>query len=494
MSEQKRKKEFGDFQTPFELAVEVCALLKRSGVQPNSIIEPTCGIGNFARASGLTWPEAKAIRGFDVNAEYVQQARENAGAANADFEVADFFRHDWTGLLATLSQPILIVGNLPWVTSSEIGVLGGANLPTKSNFAGMSGFDAISGKANFDISEWMLLQMLEWCERSGVTVALLVKLSVARKVLLRAWAKNKKIGHSAIHRIEAKRWFGAAVDACLFVFSSSAGPETTCPVYETLGGRLTTIIGIRDKELVGDVRRYDEVSDLLGGSRLRWRSGVKHDCSKVMEFSRGAEGLMNGHGKMVDLESEYLFPLFKSSQLARGDTVTDRLMLLTQRQVGAPTNEIRELAPKTWDYLVAHSDELDPRASTIYQKGPRFSIFGVGDYTFAPFKVAISGLYKIPRFVVLTPIAGKPCVVDDTACFLSFTRHEDAVTVANALNTERARAFMSVFAFVDAKRPYTVDVLSKLNLVTLLKQTGYGELAILEPETDGQELLSFNAV
>ena len=74
---------------------------------------------------------------------------------------------------------------------------------------------------------------------------------------------------------------------------------------------------------------------------------------------------------------------------------------MTQRKIHDETNIIREQAPQTWNYLLHHAAQLDQRKSSIYKGKPRFSIFGVGDYTFAPWKVAISGLYKTIHFAVI---------------------------------------------------------------------------------------------
>ena len=43
--------QFGDFQTPVDLACEVTRFLRTSGVSPSAVIEPTCGVGNFLVAS-----------------------------------------------------------------------------------------------------------------------------------------------------------------------------------------------------------------------------------------------------------------------------------------------------------------------------------------------------------------------------------------------------------------------------------------------------------
>ncbi|MYF19184.1 MAG: hypothetical protein F4218_00700 [Synechococcus sp. SB0677_bin_5] len=77
-------------------------------------------------------------------------------------------------------------------------------------------------------------------------------------------------------------------------------------------------------------------------------------------------------------------------------------------------------------YFCAHGEQLDGRRSVIYRGKPRFSIFGVGDYTFAPWKVAVSGFYQIPRFVKVGPTGGKPVVFDDTVYFLSCRPEDEA--------------------------------------------------------------------
>ena len=108
----------------------------------------------------------------------------------------------------------------------------------------------------------------------------------------------------------------------------------------------------------------------------------------------GGDDFENGLGEVVSLESTYLYPMLKSSELMKPDPTPSRYMLVTQRLVGEDTPQIEYEAPRTWDYLQSHAARLDARASSIYRNRPRFSVFGVGPYSFAPWKVAISGFYK----------------------------------------------------------------------------------------------------
>lgn len=146
-------------------------------------------------------------------------------------------------------------------------------------------------------------------------------------------------------------------------------------------------------------------------------------------------------------------------------------MIVPQRSVGDETNSIRVQAPKTWLYLSRHAEALDRRGSTVYKNRPRFSIFGVGDYSFAPWKVAISGLYKRLEFYVIGGHA-KPFVLDDTCCFLPCDTESEARMLARILNSDAARMFYSAFVFWDAKRPVTIDVLSRLNLYAAARELG----------------------
>ena len=420
----KNKTEFGDFQTPKALADRVCALLVKRGLHPAGVLEPTCGTGAFLDAASTAFPSAQRLIGVEINSRYVAEAKNRFIGSNnpADLQVrrGDFFRIDWNEVLTELPKPLLVLGNPPWVTSAELGSLGSTNLPQKSNFGGHRGIDALTGKSNFDISEWMLLRGLEWIEGQEGSIAVLCKITVARKVLRHAWKYGQRLRNAAVHHIDAFEHFGASVDACLFIVSGSPqqGGETDCSVFDSLEATCpSSKFGFRGGEVVGDLKLYDRWK-YLGGSPhcYQWRSGVKHDCSKIMELRRCGPNLyVNGLQEEVKLERRFLFPMLKSSELAN-DAVVDpsRWMLVTQTAIGEDTEKIKTEAPNTWRYLCGHASRLDRRTSTIYRNRPRFSMFGVGAYTFQPWRVGISGFYKNLNFRVVGSFEDKPIVLDDT--------------------------------------------------------------------------------
>jgi hypothetical protein len=236
----------------------------------------------------------------------------------------------------------------------------------------------------------------------------------------------------------------------------------------------TASIGYHNGQLMADVSAFERWKHLGGRDDVyQWRSGVKHDCSKVMELRKEGNRYRNGLNELIDLEQDCLYPMLKSSEITKGRSKEPtRWMLVTQKAIGDETSVIRIAAPKTWEYLQRNGLLLDRRASSIYRNRPRFSVFGVGDYTFARWKVAISGFYKQLNFATIGPFAEKPVVLDDTSYFVPCQSEQEARYIADLFNSQPAREFFSAFVFWDAKRPITVDTLRRLDLSALACELG----------------------
>lgn len=470
MDERKRRIEFGDFQTPDALARNVCDRLLSLGIRPDVVIEPTCGLGSFVVRAAKVFPNAGEILAFDINTAYLNALRtrlaEVPNPSRVRLEQADFFSTDWREKFNRLVGSILVLGNFPWVTNAAQGTIGGENLPQKSNFLKHNGFDAISGKANFDISEWMLLEVLSWFQGRSGDIAMLMKTPVARKVLGHAERQHVAVRDAFVISIDAKRYFGASVEACLLVMRL-AGTQATRNYdytvfrgFEDVHGRR---VGHRMGFTVGDLDTFESCSFLVGESAQKWRSGVKHDAASVMEFTRTARGLENGLGQVVELEPIYLFPLLKGSDVGSGKPWRGKYTLVTQYYVGEATDQIRVDAPLTWAYLEQYASVLDARLSRIYAKNPRFSIFGVGDYAFRPWRIAICGLYKAFRFRLVGPIEGRPVMFDDTVYYVSFDTEHEGMETLRKLNSKAALGLLSSLVFWDEKRPIKSGILNVLD-------------------------------
>ena len=112
------------------------------------------------------------------------------------------------------------------------------NLPQKSNVQGHCGYEAITGKSNFDVSEWMILQHLHWLKGRQGTIALLCKTSVARKILLHIWKQQLSVSATKIFLIDAQKHFNVSVDACLFVIDlSTESTSFECAVFSDFNSK-----------------------------------------------------------------------------------------------------------------------------------------------------------------------------------------------------------------------------------------------------------------
>jgi hypothetical protein len=481
--------EYGDFQTPALLAKRMVRLIQSLTHAPKSILEPTCGIGNLLEAALEVCTVERAL-GIELQSEYAVHANSRFDG-RAEVRNADFFTLDLNGLFLGLPEPRLIIGNPPWVTNAAIGVVSGSNLPEKVNTQGLRGLEARTGKSNFDISEAILLRLLERVQGTSDTLIVIVKTSVARKLLRHAVQREWRIRNAAIYAIDAKRDFGAAVDASVFVCEGTKGnPDYACRVFSSL----ETVtpersISFDGDTIIADADTYARAKIFLGGGRLEWRSGIKHDCSGVMEFRLMEDGLENGLGERIELEGTCLYPMLKSSDLGNDRTTPRGWMLVPQTFIGEPTERLRTFAPRTWAYLEKHTEKLNARGSSIYKNQPQFAIFGVGAYSFALWKVAVSGLYKRVSFALVPPFQGRPIVLDDTCYFLPCDNEAQARVLHAILNSPEAKAALNAIVFWDEKRPITKDRLGQIAIHELAKHLEGTLLnALLENATNSAQL------
>lgn len=487
MEKNKKIIEFGDFQTPLTLAKEIAILINKLLPQIDTIIEPTCGIGNFLQAFIQIDSKITRFIGWEINPQYVQVAQNNLlsqnSSLNISIKVQDFFEIDWFELKKQHIESILFVGNPPWITNTHLMKIMSKNLPSKNNFQGLSGLEAITGKSNFDISEWMLIKICQQISATSSAMAFLVKTSVARKVYQYINKNNLLIANISIYEINAKKYFNVNTSACLF-FARGIREKPNqyfCHVYDNLYSlKPSQTIGISNNKLIANINTYENLSDIDSVCEFKWRSGIKHDASKIMEFNVVEDRLINGKGEIIDIPDDYLYPMYKSSDIGKQILSSPtKKMLVTQKYIGCETSIIEQLSPQTWQYLMNNKEKLDSRKSSIYKKAPRFAIFGVGEYSFKPWKIVISSLYKNIYFHKISLFKNKPIVLDDTCYLLAFDQESQTDLILTLLNSKMTYSFINSLIFYDNKRIITTSILNRINLrcialkLNLIEQFNY---------------------
>jgi len=468
------RKEFGDFQTPLELSGLMVNILKEMDIRPDIIVEPTCGLGTVLLDAHNIFKPQKTI-GVEINDAYCNILFEKLNKDNNVSVINDdiFISVEKIKKEVNPDDICLFIGNPPWVTNSELGSLNGRNLPTKTNFKKLRGIDAITGKSNFDIAEYIILKLIDTFRSHKAIYAFLCKTSVARNILKYCWNRKIYYKESYMFPIDAQKFFGASVDACYFIVDASErNKKKDCKVYESVEQRIYKCdIGMHNNVMVCNTNAI-KAHDYLGKCDYCWRNGIKHDCSKVMEFDIIDSKIINGYGEDVDIEEDLIFPLLKSSDIANGKIEIRKKVLITQRYIGEETNYIRYNYPKTWQYLNDHVNDFEKRKSIIYKNKPIFSIFSIGDYSFYPYKIAISSLYKKINFKVLYPVMGKPIMVDDTCNFLSCKTKAETDMLYSLLTSRDVELVLNSLIFWDSKRPITTQILNSIDLKKVADNNG----------------------
>ena len=492
------RREYGDFQTNQFLAQKVVDYTLSKSNDFEFVLEPTCGKGNFLLAAIKQSKNLKKVVGVEIYQPYVWETKfkileyfisvkENT-KPEIDIIHANAFEFSYEDLAkSTQDLKTLIVGNPPWVTNSELGSIDSKNLPQKSNFKKHSGFEAITGKGNFDIGEYISLIMLRCFDRHNGAFAFLIKNSVVKNLIYDQKQNKFRIGQTENLNIDSKKEFNVSVNACLFLTHLNCEPELTCTAFDFYTkDKLTTFGWYKDK-FVYSVQDYDESSIVDGKSTFVWRSGVKHDCSKVMELEQVNGHFKNALGEEINLENNLTYGLLKSSDLKEDKTNSFRkLTIITQKKIGQETKYIKDKYPLTYNYLTSHKEYFDKRKSSIYKDKPSFSIFGIGDYSFAPYKIAISGLYKSTHFTLVSPSNSKPIMLDDTCYFIGFENLKMAEIAHYLVNSELVQKFLKSIIFSDSKRSINKDTLMRIDFARAFESTGYEqaskEIKGLEPE------------
>lgn len=483
IAEEPDRAEYGDFQTNSNLANKITLHLSSKAIAPEVVIEPTCGKGNFIIASLRNFKNIKNIFGVEIYKPYVWETKfnivdfflsnPNSNKPEISIVHCNVFDFDFKEIAKKHStNEILIIGNPPWVTNSKLGSLNSNNLPKKTNFKNHSGLDAMTGKGNFDIAEFITLTMIETFQNMKGNLLLLVKNSVIKNIVFDQNKNRYKISAIEKHCIDSKKEFNVSVEAALFYCKLNTPPTFECTEFDFYNNQKSQLkFGWLNDKFVSNIDTYIHTKEIDGECPFVWRQGLKHDCSIVMELDKVNGHYVNGLNEEVKLEDGLVYGILKSSDLK--NTVinqTRKFTIVTQKKVGQETKYIKNEYPKTYQYLTQHQANFEARKSSIYNNKPLFSIFGIGDYSFKPFKVAISGLYKTFHFTLILPQDNKPVMLDDTCYLIGFDKLEFAVYALILLNSDTTVRFLQSVTFPDAKRTFTKDVLMRINLLELAKQ------------------------
>jgi len=174
------------------------------------------------------------------------------------------------------------------------------------------------------------------------------------------------------------------------------------------------------------------------------------------------------------VEPDLLYPLLRGRDVKRWHAEPSAYIIMVQDPIkrrGIDESLMKTKYPKTYLYLKRFEKVLRDRAAfkryftrkdkygNIYETGPFYSMFDVGDYTFAPYKVVWTRISLIEAAVVIK-IADKTVVPQETVSLAPFQNEEEAhyfCAFINSLPFQFACASYSQFGGKSMGSPHILD-------------------------------------
>ncbi len=395
-----------------------------------------------------------------------------------------------------------VVGNPPWVNwehlpdnyRKSIAPLWG-----RYNLFSHKGFDAILGKSKDDISVLMTYVVIDKLLKDGGRLGFVITQSVFKTagggVGFRRFNIPKESGEDLPLRVlhvddmaSLNPFEGASNRTAVVVIEK--GKQNVYPVAYTLWRKKKKARFSYDSEL-GEVVEATErlklsaepvnaedptsswltahkkalkaIRKVLGKSDYRAREGVNSGGANAVYWveivDTRPDGLVvvrnvtKGAKVKVDetiapLEPDLLYPLLRGRDVRRWKADPSAFMIVTHkpgmRLSAIPEKDLQVHCPKTYAYLKGFEKVLRSRASRgvsdMLKKGaPFYTMFAVGDYTFAPWKVVWREVGHTLDAAVTGFDKDKITVADHTLITVSFESEEEAHYLCGFLNSSPSR-------------------------------------------------------
>ncbi len=175
----------------------------------------------------------------------------------------------------------------------------------------------------------------------------------------------------------------------------------------------------------------------------------------------------------VEIEPDLLYPLLRRRDIRRWHAHCSAYLLMTQDpqlRRGIDPQQLQTRWPKTWAYLKRHEPILRQRSAfqryftrkkngTLIHTGPFYSMFGVGPYTFAPWKVVWARLGNRMEAAALST-----AIPQETITFLPCSTQNEAYYLASLINSTPFQFAAYAYSQAGGKSFGTPSILEKIRL------------------------------
>lgn len=172
------------------------------------------------------------------------------------------------------------------------------------------------------------------------------------------------------------------------------------------------------------------------------------------------------------VESDLLYPLLRGRDVQRWKAEPSACILMVQdpeKRRGYSEEWLQENYPRTYGYLKRFEEVLRKRAAfkryftrkdknnRIVETGPFYSMFNVGPYTFAPWKVVWREQASTMTASVVSPKDGKPVMPDHKLMLVDCTSEDEACFVCACLNSSVGQMVAVSYAVEIQMTPHILE-------------------------------------
>ncbi len=230
------------------------------------------------------------------------------------------------------------------------------------------------------------------------------------------------------------------------------------------------------KRLIGPSPYVGHLGLNTGGANgIYWVNVLKPDGDYIIIENRIEEGKKKIKRIRHLIEKDIIYPLVKSKNLRPWTTIDDYTftLMVQDPEKRSGFKDLEKKFPKTYRYLKNFENFLKerPMFKKYFQgsKAPFFTMFNIGTYTFAPFKVVWNRMGNKLNASVLSPIKindiGKRVVIpDNVLTFIPFNDKNEAYYVCSIMNSKLCSFLLQKFSLKGGKSFAPPSILKFLNL------------------------------
>ena len=493
------RRQLGEYYTPNGVAELSVGELGVDDHESETFLDPGCGSGVFLAAcidakldalgddrdpDELVELVTDTVYGIDLNPVAVKSAKlryllalgpvlEDSGIARLELPVflTDSLRLTRDDRIRFGGERVELcvdhlVGNPPWITwgalSESVREAWRERYVEELNLLPHRGVETRLGHVNDDISVPFVWVCIHRYLDSEGQASFVLKRDITKGPagrLLRTQRVNERpVAVRHIHDFNRLRPFsdGVDVDAAVYTLKADIDPgfpvavdswraASGRPSFTAAGAMRETLTreqtGVRpvDDDPASSWVRDDAERRALGTCEHDIRHGVKDDARAVYSIDRG---------QVDELEHDHVFPYIDSKHVVKYGLFGHDLRLVPMRTANEDNEaELRETCPRTYEYLRSNRQPLDDRSSAWLERGPFYTMFGLGEYTWAPYKVVWCRLGFKPAFAVVSTVGDedvgeKMVVPGDHFMFIPTDNRDEAHFLCGLLNSSIYRKSM----------------------------------------------------